>query len=280
MSADEVKIVTGAPVTQTMERVLGPVDVLSVQQTPRGCLQECLGCDAKSEYFIYAGFREDGGEGAQPVGYMLEQSSCAVRTICSLCGSAQTRPFDMPITVPDKDGEEMVKFKKDWSFPTCCILRGQDGECTFPCCCFLPKLTTTTPDGTVVGTTQYICDMNLLVPKFKVLNADGNAQYVIRPDTCCGGCCVKCGGCGKGSKFFYVPYYIRDPTTLDKIPGGPGGKGESAQIKKVWSGMKKECCTTADNFFVIFPEATTTVTKANLLGATILVDFTQYEDNE
>ena len=54
--------VMAAPITQTMERVLGPQTAISVQQTPRGCLQECLGCDAKSEYLLYGGLKEDGGE--------------------------------------------------------------------------------------------------------------------------------------------------------------------------------------------------------------------------
>ena len=99
--------------------------------------------------------------------------------------------------------------------------------------------------------------------------------------TCCGGCCIKCTCCGgKGSKYFYLPFYIRDPETKDKIPGGPGGKGEEAQVKKVWSGLKKEGCTTADNFFVIFPENANTAQKAQILGATVLIDFTQFEDNE
>ena len=40
-------VVTGVPLTQTMERVLGPWDVISVEQTPRGCLQECMGCSAR-----------------------------------------------------------------------------------------------------------------------------------------------------------------------------------------------------------------------------------------
>jgi len=44
------------PVNQTMERVLGPLDVVSVVQTPRGCIQECMGCEARSEFKLYAGF--------------------------------------------------------------------------------------------------------------------------------------------------------------------------------------------------------------------------------
>ena len=47
------------PVTQEMRRVLD-VPALSVQQTLRGCFQECLGCEAKTEYKVYHGHLEEG----------------------------------------------------------------------------------------------------------------------------------------------------------------------------------------------------------------------------
>ena len=75
-----------------------------------------------------------------------------------------------------------------------------------------------------------------------------------------------------------MPFYIRDPETMEALPGkGADGK---AQIRKVWSGMKKECCTTADNFFLIFPEGSSVADKVNIIGATMLIDFTQFEDND
>ena len=55
-STADISVATGVPLTQTMERVLGRVDVISVQQTPRGWFQECLGCSARSEFKIYPGF--------------------------------------------------------------------------------------------------------------------------------------------------------------------------------------------------------------------------------
>jgi hypothetical protein len=42
-------------------------------------------------------------------------------------------------------------------------------------------------------------------------------MYMIRPDVCCMGCCVKCKCDGQKGKCFRVPFYIRDPQTMDPI---------------------------------------------------------------
>ncbi len=49
-----------------------------------------------------------------------------------------------------------------------------------------------------LGKTKYMCDCYVCVPKYHVFDRNNSFQYVIRPDTCCGGCCIKCE-CG-GSK--------------------------------------------------------------------------------
>ena len=83
-----------------------------------------------------------------------------------------------------------------------------------------------------------------------------------------------------------------------------GALGGDAHISKVWSGFKKECCTDADNFQatlplalapdcaqlactftlrgvltsqVVFPAQADTLDRANLLGATVLLDFSFFE---
>ena len=53
------------------------------------------------------------------------------------------------------------------------------------------------------------------------------------PDTCMGGACINCSMGGRGSRFFYVPFIIRDPETQEPLPGGAGAKGAPAQITKV-----------------------------------------------
>ena len=67
---------------------------------------------------------------------------------------------------------------------------------------------------------------------------------------------------------------------MQVVAGAPGGKGMPAQIRNVWAGFKRECCTSADNFFVVFPEGSSTALKAALLGSTALLDFTVFEEKQ
>lgn len=213
-------VTTAVPLTQTMERVLGPCDVVSVQQTPRGCCQEAFGCTARSEYRLYAGFTENMRNGILPganvesdplqIGHMLEESP-----FCDRCFWSGMRRFSIPITVPDENGEVMMYNEKDFSLPTHCILHGDNGDIWIPCCCNLPTLKTYTSDRTYVGKTKYVCDEYLCVPKLRTYDANDNPMYMIRPETCCAGCCPVCGtGCDKGSQCCYLPFYIHDHSTM------------------------------------------------------------------
>ena len=277
-------IAMAVPLSQTMERVLGPHDVISVQQTPRGCLQECMGCSARSEFKLYAGFNETmpGLDTILPgapkvkdpnqLAHMLEESPfCPDR-----CFWSGMRKFSIPIKVPDENGEVMMYNEKAFSLPTHCIVHGENGDLVIPCCCYLPTLKTYTADKTYVGKSKYVCDQYLFVPKLAIYDADNNPQFMIRPDTCCAGCCPVCDGGGKGSNCIFMPFYIRNFATLDKIPSAVPGM--DAQIRNVWPGFKREICTSADNYFVVFPAGTTSNTKGALLGATTLLDFTVFEE--
>jgi len=282
-------VATGVPLTQTMERVLGEVDVMSVEQTPRGCFQECLGCSARSEFILYEGYREGrmsfnlfsggvsppaGDNGAQ-IGYMIEESSFFDR--CFLSGM---RKMKIPIKVPNKDGEEMMTLSKDFSMPTHCIIHEEHCDVIIPCCCNLPAMKTLAPDGTLIGKAKYVCDMYLFVPKIMAYDADGNKQFLVRPDTCCADCCPVCECGSRGGNCLYLPFYIRNPETKEKLPGGAGSKGLPAQIRNLWSGMRKECCTSADHYFVVFPENTSSAVKGSLIGATALLDYTVFEEKD
>jgi Scramblase len=50
-------------------------------------------------------------------------------------------------------------------------------------------------------------------------------------------------------------------------------------VKKNWSGLKKEFFTDADIFSMNFPPEAGATQRANLLGALFLIDFLYYEDN-
>jgi hypothetical protein len=128
--------------------------------------------------------------------------------------------------------------------------------------------------GRLGSTSQYICDINLFVPKLKY-SEGGEPVYILKPQTCCGGCCIACNCCsGKGGLF--IPFFFHDPQTGSVIGGDYDGK-ETPQIRKLWAGLKKECCSTADTFAVMFPQGIDANRKAGLLGLTFLLDFTVFE---
>ena len=267
------------PASQEMRRTFA-APALTVQQSMRGCFQECFGCEAQTEYRVYSGHVEQGqprAQGIPPVGHLLEESSCLARACCGA-----SRGFQMNFTAPDAEGKKILVFKKGWSLPICCVVpAGENGSISCPCCCCLPSLETYQIDGagdsgSLIGSTEYVCDQNLCVPKFVVKDHNGAPSYLVRPETCCGGCCLvmRCGG--KGSRLMYIPFLVRDPASGAPLPGAVAG-GPPAQIEKVWAGLKKECCSDADNFQVMFPANAGTHEKANLLGATVLLDFSFFE---
>jgi len=75
------------------------------------------------------------------------------------------------------------------------------------------------------------------------------------------------------------PILFLEPTNPDEKIGAEQGD-QAPQITKVWAGLKKECCSTADNFAVFFPQGCTPERKAGLLGSTMLVDFVFFEGRE
>ena len=122
------------------------------------------------------------------------------------------------------------------------------------------------------------------MPKFGIFDADGAFKYLLKPDTCCGGCCVKCGICGRAaSRLMYIPFFIRTPAG-EKIPAaaqfGETPDDAFAQINKVWGGIGKETCSDADTFQVIFPAGVDSKTKATLVGANVALDFVWFETQE
>lgn len=277
--------VIGKPEQQTMggdkvEQLFGDKNGLLVKQTMRGCIQECLGCEAKSEYkisgidwnFIYDDYKvSEEGMQQQDIMYALEESSCC----CRLCWR-DGRPFNMKVSEGgEPGGAEVLQYIKPCSFPLNFSIPTENGSIDCPCCCLLPKLSTSLANGTPLeNQSKYICDINLCVPKLQYLEK-GNPVYVLKPETCCGGCCIACNPCtGKG--LVYLPFYFHDPSNGSVVGGDYSGK-ETPQIRKMWAGLTKECCSTADTFAVMFPRGIDTKRKAGLLGLTFLLDFTVFE---
>eukprot|EP01062_Namystynia_karyoxenos_P073396 TRINITY_DN701_c0_g1_i1.p2 TRINITY_DN701_c0_g1~~TRINITY_DN701_c0_g1_i1.p2 ORF type:complete len:342 (+),score=99.65 TRINITY_DN701_c0_g1_i1:92-1027(+) len=276
---------------------------LTVKQTMKGCFRECLGCEALSEYRIadYCGIEEAGG-GDKDVSvppnfklYALEESSCCWRCcICNVYGCSSGRPLDMHVSRfnPDdpedvahgvgkrgKGGPMALRFKKPCSCPVVVRIPVDDQGGTLPicCCCNLPRLESYDIKGAYLGYSQYVCDMYCCVPKWTVFDSTNTLRYLVRPDTCCCGCCIQCRCNGRKGACLYEPMLLRDPATRQPIMTN---ETTAASVSKVWSGIKKECCSEADNFAVLYPPGVDAAMKANLLGLTFLVDYCWYEGNQ
>jgi len=153
---------------------------------------------------------------------------------------------------------------------------GDNGPIRCPWCCCLPYLTTKDGNGQHLGTSKYVCDPCIFVPKYDVLDKNGNRVYRVSPETCLGGCCpvCRCGGGTKG-KCFRVPFPIREPNPPHKQLG-------EAAITDLWAGMKHECCTNREMYSVQFPRQMPDpdAMKKVLIGMTLLIDITLNEQDQ
>lgn len=161
-------------------------DAITVQQTMRGCFQECLGCEAKSEYRVFPGHIEQGqarADNIPQIGHLLEESPCIIRCCCGMM-----RKFEMPLTegvpVDGRPGLRILHYYKPWSFPVCCVINaGEHGRIIFPCCCFLPQIRTIGGNGQFLGRSQYVCDPSdgnccCCVPMYHVFDSIGTLRYI------------------------------------------------------------------------------------------------------
>lgn len=89
-----------------------------------------------------------------------------------------------------------------------------------------------------------------------------------------GGCCLQCKCGGRKGKCCHVPYYIRDPNTMEKLDGHE--HGSVAAIDDLWAGVAKECCN-LDNYTIRFPRNATPEQKATLFGSVFLLEMIMYE---
>jgi hypothetical protein len=67
-------------------------------------------------------------------------------------------------------GEMVMTHSKERSCGQNIIVACSDsGPVRCPCCCFLPYMVTKDASGTVLGKSEYLCDLCLFVPKFRTL---------------------------------------------------------------------------------------------------------------
>jgi len=229
---------------------LGPLASLYVMQTKRGCFQELMGCDAKSEFLIST--KEDQ---KTVLFYALEESSFCIRLICKA-----SRPLKMTIYKGGKGdmSTPMLVLDRPYRFPL--------GQCK--CCCY-QEISVSTPENIKIGSakeTMYFCP----IPSFMILDGSGGKKYELSMPVCCGGMCVNV--CAEGCCNCKIPFYIY-------APGGRQGGEEAVKGKiiKEWGGLATELFTSADKFSVEFPKDATPEDKAALLAGVMLVDYNFFE---
>ena len=188
----------------------------------------CWCCEPNMEftYHDYAATYEEGQqlptlfyvtEDAPYCGRCMQHSSpgCKETVYTAFTARPPTEPPTSGGSQPNPDWEPqnvLLTHSKTTTCPTnCCVFAGDGSELRCPCCCWLPYLETRDATNRLLGSSQYLCDQCLCVPKYNVLDANANVHYLVRSDVCCCGCCVKCVWGKGGRKCCAVPFRIRDP---------------------------------------------------------------------
>eukprot|EP00931_Biecheleriopsis_adriatica_P119744 TRINITY_DN9493_c0_g1_i3.p1 TRINITY_DN9493_c0_g1~~TRINITY_DN9493_c0_g1_i3.p1 ORF type:complete len:273 (-),score=44.15 TRINITY_DN9493_c0_g1_i3:48-866(-) len=242
-----------------MMSTFGPHDALLVKKTNMCCAPSEFSIaplDTSPRHLRWPVVTEEALQ-VPNIMYTLEESSCCCRVFCQ-----EGRPFTMKVSEGGASGgRAIVDIKKPCSCPVfCCASRWHILPCC--CCCILPKLDTVAPSGNAFNYESAFVWYNPCVPRFKY-SEGGKPVYDLRPQTCCGGCCVLCNCCsdplpGRGC----LSFYFHDPVTGQLIGDGYG-YDSTPQIMKL---------STADTFAVIYPPDIEAERKAALLGLTALVD--------
>jgi hypothetical protein len=79
------------------------------------------------------------------------------------------------------NGEMVMTHSKETSCGQNIVYGCERGQ-RIPCCCFLPYMVTKDANGTVLGKSEYLCDLCLFVPKFRTLKVPFS---VISMSRCC-----------------------------------------------------------------------------------------------
>lgn len=273
-----------APVQQTM--AFEATDGVMVQQETNLCCRCCC-CQPNINYRMQT-YTEDyqAGTDLAAMWYIKENAGFLGRCLSCVFPGAKKTVWTVHVG-GDESGPVLMTHEKEMTCSHCPAVFVSDSEILrIPMCCCLPYLTTRDAAGRVLGTSKYICDMWLFVPKFDVFDADEQHIFRIRPDTCCCGCCVRCrcgrqgqqGQQGQGQRRggkFRVPFQIREPVE-------PYNQIADAAITDLWAGFVRTCCTKQETLGVKFPAregVDMDAMKATLVGTTLLLNTLLY-DNE
>mmetsp|Transcript_4302 Transcript_4302/g.12339 ORF Transcript_4302/g.12339 Transcript_4302/m.12339 type:complete len:302 (+) Transcript_4302:65-970(+) len=291
-----------APPTLTMDRLQERDELIIAQSTSQCCRQGC--CQPSINWVVAEGNNFEPGTDPftlDSIGWIHEESSFLGRCL-SHCGAGfREAKYVQHSGLPPAT---LTAENNDWCTCQCdetpkllsqedlvsnvTVIHEKKTSCGTFCCwvpcvcniCGLPYLETKdASSGAVLGRTQYICDMCCFVPKYDILDGSGKKIYRLKPDVCVFGMCMKCRCDGKKGKCCRVPFIIRDPTTGDAIQSSAtlDGKPITAAVDTLWSGWKNECCSQKNAYHLSFPTNISAEEKAVLMGSTILVDVTVFE---
>lgn len=282
-----------APQTMTMDRFGSTKQIIVAQSTSQCCRTGI--CQPSINWVIREADNFHGGnphKEYEQQAWIHEESTFLMRCLsCLMPGCREAKYVQHSSTIPAS-----VVGGEDFNWCTCqtelvskglkeedrirdVVATHEKGQTCGACCCYEPYLETKDAEGNTIGKTQYVCDWCIFVPKFDVYDGNEAKKYRLRPDVCCGGCCVMCRCGGKGGKCFRVPFIVRDPKTFEPINGIGITKPEQAQVTGIWSGWKNECCTQRNAYHLIFPEDASAEEKITLVGSSILLDVVYMEQS-
>lgn len=228
---------------------------MTVRQTRKGWLQECLGCEAKAEF---RWFQKVDEQNRTEFGTSLEDSGCCLRICCSPC-----HPFTMTLKELGSDAEILTMDRPCFCPP---------GGCK--CCCFQEM--TFSAGGQNLGAVkeQFYC----CVPRFVIRDGEDKPLYKLHMPTCFGGFCVNCctegNPCG-GKGCCKCPFHIF-PADQQNTDNGAEPLGKIVKAPKSFG---TEIFTEADAFDVVFPDDATPSQKAILAGTSIFLNALYFEEN-
>lgn len=111
-----------------------------------------------------------------------------------------------------------------------------------------------------------------LDPIWEIYSSDDKQKYVIQPDYCqCGIWGRMC--CGKCSETTFRIF------TTSKYAQNSGSENADGTIIRKLGGLAQTVLTDADNFEINFPKGASTYDKMMIIGATLMIDYTYFEDD-
>jgi len=238
--------------TDACKTHLTECNVMDIRQTRRGWLQECIGCEAKSEFKYF--------NGKEQVAQSLEDSEFLMRCCFQPC-------YDWKMVVKEVNTDaELLTIHRPFS---CCVT-----SCKF--CCDGQEAVVSS-GGQKVGMIKeeyFYC-----VPMFTISDADGNPKYKVHSPTCCGGVCVNCftEGCICGKGLCKMPFWIFDHN--QEITDGGDAKHLGKILKKPKSALT-EIMTSANAFEATFPDDADVAMKATLVGASVYFNNVFFEGDD